>query len=349
MGWVVFSYSLPSTSPSSPRVAVWRRLRSLGAISPKGGVYVLPGRDECVEAFQWLGQEVEQAKGEALVMRVERFEGLKDTQLIELFQQARKRDYEELDARGAQLEKSLRRTRRPHDLVRARDVLAKLRQWRAEIGRVDFFDSPDSAQVVSRLARIAQALSPSQPSGPEVASADVAAYRRKRWVTRPHPHVDRLACAWLIRRFINPRAVIRYASTPKPGEVGFDMSNAEFGHRGNLCTFETMVKAFGFEDPRLKAIAEIVHEIDLRDGRYIRPEIAGIDGILSGWKAFSDVERESHGIALFEGLYGALPKPAPRASREDAAMAGPAAPPPAKKRSHHRDPSTGTRPAAPRV
>ncbi len=312
MNWVVFSYSLPSQSRSSPRVAVWRRLRSLGAISPKGGVYVLPGRDDCVEAFQWLGQEVEQAKGDALVMRVERFEGLKDAQLVELFQRARKRDYEELDAQAAQLEKSIRGKRRPQDLARARDMLAKLRRWRAQVARVDFFESPQSAQVVSRLARIAQGLSSNRSSSPSVAPADVAAYRRKRWVTRPHPHVDRMACAWLIRRFINPKAVIRYANTPGPGEVSFDMSNAEFGHRGNLCTFETMVKAFGFDELKLQAIAEIVHEIDLRDGRYVRPETAGVDAILSGWKAYSDAERESHGIALFEGLYGSLPKAARR-------------------------------------
>ncbi len=331
VGWVVFSYSLPSTSRSSPRVTVWRRLRSLGAISPKGGVYVLPGRDECVEAFQWLAQEVEQAKGDALVMRVERFEGLKDAQLVELFQTARKRDYEELDAQAAQLEKLIRGKRRPQDLARARDRLAKLRRGRAEIARIDFFDSPEGAQVVSRLARIAQALSPSQSSSPSVPPADVAAYRGKRWVTRPHPHVDRVACAWLIRRFIDPKAVIRYATAPGAGEVAFDMSNAEFGHRGNLCTFETMVKAFGLNDPRLQAIAEIVHEIDLRDGRYVRPEIAGIDAILSGWKAYSDAEQESHGTALFEGLYGSLPKPSRRASREEAPMTGPPASPRAKK------------------
>ena len=107
MSWVVFSYSLPSAGRSSPRVAVWRRLRAVGAIVPKGGVHVLPARDDCVEAFQWLAQEVEQAKGDALLFRVERFEGLSDAQLIELFQEARKRDYDALDARAADLEKSL--------------------------------------------------------------------------------------------------------------------------------------------------------------------------------------------------------------------------------------------------
>ncbi len=317
MSWVVFSYSLPSAARSSPRVAVWRRLRSVGAIAPKGGVYVLPARDECVEAFQWLSQEVEQAAGEALLMRVERFEGLSDAQLIALFQKARRQDYEELDTRAAQLEQSLARKRnlsREH-LSRARDMLAKLRRRQAEIARIDFFDCPERARIASRLARIAQILSPGLPSQAPVASVSADEYRDKRWVTRPHPHVDRLACAWLIRRFINPHAVIRYANTTEPDEVAFDMGHSQFGHHGNLCTFETMVRAFGLDDPSLRTIAEIVHEIDLRDDRYAHPETPGVDAVLKGWMALPDAERESHGIALFEGLYTALSKAAPGVPR----------------------------------
>ncbi len=171
MPWVVFSYSLPSAGRSSPRVAVWRRLRALEAVSPKGGVHVLPARDECVEAFQWLAQEVEQAKGEALLMRVERFEGLSDAQLITLFQEARKEDYAALDARGASLEKTLTgsRSRDPRDNAQARDLLARFRREHAEIARIDFFDSPAGAQVASRLARIEEALSPARPDDAPVA------------------------------------------------------------------------------------------------------------------------------------------------------------------------------------
>jgi hypothetical protein len=315
MSWIVFSYSLPAAQRSSPRVAVWRRLRAIGAVSPKGGVHILPAREECVEAFQWLAQEVEHAKGEALLMRVEHFEGLSDAKLVTLFQKARKEDYEELDARAVELEKSLgQRTKRPEDLSRARDVLAKLRRWHAELARIDFFEAPERGRVAARLARIAQAVTPTQPANPEVAPATIAAYREKRWVTRPHPHVDRLACIWLIRRFINPYAVIRYANAPEPDEVAFDMSRGEFGHRGNLCTFEAMVKAFGLDNPGLRALAELVHEIDLRDGRYARPEIAGIDAVLKGWQALPDPDREAHGTALFEGLYVALSQATPRAS-----------------------------------
>ncbi len=318
MTWVVFSYSLPAAARSSPRVAVWRRVRAVGAISPKGGVYVLPAREECIEAFQWLSQEVEHAHGEALLMRVEQFEGLTDAQLIALFQAARKRDYEELDAEVARLERfaARKQAQGPRDRSRARTALARLRARHTEIARLDFFDAPERARVAARLARIEQALAAHPPVEIRVAPAARAAYRGKRWVTRPHPHVDRLACAWLIRRFINPRAVIRYAPAPGPGEVAFDMPRAAFGHRGSLCTFEVMIRAFGLDDAELRGIAEIVHEIDLRDGRYARPETAGVDAVLRGWHALSDAERESHGIALFDGLYAALSHNAPAAVRK---------------------------------
>ncbi|HYM92265.1 MAG TPA: chromate resistance protein ChrB domain-containing protein [bacterium] len=316
MPWVVFSHSLPSAARSSPRVAVWRRLRALGAISPKGGVHVLPARDECVEAFQRLAQEVEQARGEALLMRVERFEGLSDAQLIGLFQEARKEDYAALDGRAAVLEKALAgpRTRGPRDDAQARESLARLRREHAAIARIDFFDSPAGVQVASRLARIEESLSPAQPDHTPVAPAALSAYRTKRWVTRPSPHVDRLGCAWLIRRFINPRAVIRYSTAPRPDEVAFDMDRGPFSHHGPLCTFETMVRAFGLDDPAVGVIAEIVHEIDLRDGRYVRPEVPGIDAILRGWMSRTDADREAHGVALFEGLYAGL-SPAPSRRR----------------------------------
>jgi hypothetical protein len=112
----------------------------------------------------------------------------------------------------------------------------------------------------------------------------------------------------LIRRFIDPHAVIRYASQPEPDEISFDMEGAVFGHQGNLCTFEVMLRAFTLADPTLQVMAEIVHEIDLRDGIYMRPQTVGIDAILNGWlcSELSDAERESYGIALFEGLSKAL-------------------------------------------
>src|SRR4028118_320487 len=147
--------------------------------------------------------------------------------------------------------------------------------------------------------------------------AELARYRGRRWVTRPRPHVDRLSSAWLSRRFIDPEPEILCREAPQEGEVSFDMRDAEFGHRGPLCTFETLISAFGLaEDPALAAPAEIVHATHPSGGPSPRPEIPGVDGLLRGWMAtgWSDAELEQHGIALFEGLYLGLRPGVPPAS-----------------------------------
>jgi hypothetical protein len=269
-------------------------------------MHILPTGEECLEAFQWLAQEIRQAKGEALVMRVDSFEGLTDAQIIEMFCAARAKEYAEIDVQALALEVTIAASG-PEYIAQAQEGLDRLRRRHAEIARVDYFDCPDGGRVAEQLRRIALLLSPDTPLT-TVPRATAAAYRHRVWVTRPRPHVDRLACAWLIRRYINPQAVIRYATTAGPDEVSFDMPDAQFGHRGAHCTFETMLLAFGLDDAGLQAVAAIVHELDLRDGQLVPPEAAGIDAVLRGWLIvnMTDGEREAHGIALFDGLYAAL-------------------------------------------
>jgi len=294
MPWLALTYSLPSAAASSRRVAVWRRLRALGAVSPTGSLYLLPESDENQEALDWLAQEIETAGGEALVLRIERLEGEAERRVIELSRTARDEDYQKIAAEAEQTGKTGLRER-----------VERLRRRLAEVSRIDFFQAPGRTAAEAALARLETALGHGE-SGREMPYADLERYRGRLWVTRPRPHVDRLACAWLIRRFVDPQAEIRYADTAEAGEVSFDMRNAELGHRGNRCTFETMVAAFGLEeDPALAALAEIVHDIDLRDGVSARPEIPGVDALLRGWSAagWPDAELERHGIALFEGLY----------------------------------------------
>jgi hypothetical protein len=308
MGWLVFSYSLPAKASSSPRVTLWRRLQRLGAITPKAGVYVLPERDECVEAFQWLGQEVQHAKGEAVVMRVERFEGLSDQQLIDFFHDACREKYLALESETAEVEKALSVVKNAKSNAGILDNLQRLQKRYSDTARVDFFESPEGRRVAAKLRVIEQNLRARISGAPHVTAVEIAEYKNRRWVTRPRPHVDRLACAWLIRRFIDPSATIRYALQPNAKEVSFDMREAVFGHKGNLCTFETMLSAFRLEEPALQVVAEIVHEIDIRDGRYARPETGGIEVILKGWllQGLSDKDLESRGIELFEALYTAF-------------------------------------------
>ena len=306
MNWIVFSYTVPAKPRSSFRVSIWRRLGRLGAVTTTSGVYVLPARDECIEALQWLAQETRQAGGEALVMHVDRFGGLSDGELIERFNQARAAEYGELAAQAAALEASLGAKKKPPATPAAvQEALGRLRRRYQEIARVDYFSSTAAGALSARLDAIARAVAPHLDPSERVPAATLATFHGKRWVTRPRPHVDRLACAWLIRRFIDKHAAIRYAAAPEPGEISFDMSGARFGHEGNHCTFETLLAAFGLAETALQAMGGIVHEIDLREGRFKHPASAGIDAILSGWwlASYSDAELESHGIALFEGLY----------------------------------------------
>src|SRR5512143_1892824 len=193
MNWLVFSYSLPGKSGSGPRVNLWRRLLRLGAISPAGGAQVLPAREECLEAFQWLAREIRQAKGEAVVMKVEQFEGLTDQQLIERFHAAREEDYAEIEKSVLELGRSLGKRAKPDDRSIARESLERLRRRYLEIRRVDYFNSPAGDRLASHLSQVEQVLSAAAP----IPAADIAKrasgdYRHKQWVTRPRPHVDRL-------------------------------------------------------------------------------------------------------------------------------------------------------------
>lgn len=268
---------------------------------------MLPVRDDCVESFQWLAQEIRAANGEAAVLRVTQMQGITDQQMVALFCEARAEDYRHIETQADDLRQTAA-DEKDADALQTRDKLARLRHRLGEISRIDYFGCADGKRVSLMLDDIEQALSASAVVAVPVPHFDVAQYRQRPWVTRPRPHVDRVACVWFIRRFVNAGARIRYSGEIKPGEAGFDMDGGEFGHRGNLCTFEMMKAAFAVEGVGLRALGEIVHEIDLHDGRYARPEVAGVETILKGWSdaSLTDAELEVRGVALFEGLYAAL-------------------------------------------
>ncbi len=281
----------------------------MGAIA-FNSVQVLPAQDECLETFKWLAQEVQKANGNVLIMRVEQFEGLSDSAVIQRFREVRQEDYAKIATNATELEKSLKSILES-ERTTIQEQLEKLYKQHSDTHRIDFFDCPEGAEVLAQLNQIAKTLTPSKDGTKmttAIAPATVKQYQNRQCVTRPRPHVDRLACIWLIRRFINPDAVIHYRKTVASHEVAFDMDTGEFRHQGNLCTFEVMMKTFGLQDSALQVLSQIVHEIDLRDSQYQHPQTPGIDALLRGWLLanFSDQALEAHGIALFEGLYAAV-------------------------------------------
>ncbi len=309
MSWLALSYTLPPSLPSR-RVTFWRRLRRLGALQGPGGLYLLPDRADCLEGMQWLVEEIRQVGGEALVARAERIAGLDDVEIKKRFTAARDAEWEQLEKRLPALARS--RKNDPAASRKTAESWRSLRREHAELARTDFFPSGRGAALAARLDRLERALTAGAPddAATAITRASLSAYRGRRWVTRPRPHVDRLACVWLIRRFIDPKARIRYADRPRAGEVRFDMPGAEFGHGPGRCSFDTLLAAFGFEDPALVAVAGIVRSIDLGEP-LLHPAAEGVAAVLDGWRAgdWSDAELERHGTALFEGLYRSLQPP----------------------------------------
>jgi len=297
---------LPPT-PSSLRVRVWRRLRALGAVPLKRSAYLLPDSADRHEDFQWLAQEIQREGGDATLVRIHQIENMTDDDVLRLFHEPRNADYRQLATRYRQLLQSLDRKSEAAQ-ARAREALLRLQKDHQRIRDIDFFDAPGGAEV--RRLEEAIAMRTRRPEAPRRAdrpALDLGTLRGRRWVTRPRPHVDRIASAWLIRRFIDPEAVFAFAEpTEFPADaIPFDAPGVELSHEGEDCTFETLVRRARLRDRRLVRLAEIVHEADLRDGKYPHEEARGIDVAIRALLAASPDDHQvlAHGLTLFEGLY----------------------------------------------
>ena len=307
-GWLVLVVGLPS-HPSSRRVRTWRRLRALGAVALKNSVYVLPFTPESYEQLQWLTQEVQRDGGEATLLKVDRIETMDRAALVRLFNDARDLDYRRLGEQYRKLLQALdgkpgRRgaPRRPVELARLGRELESLRA-------IDFFGAPGGAEVMRLREAVESRLSPADARAGG-AAPPLRELRGRRWVTRPRPHVDRIASAWLVKRFVDPDAEFVFAPEDAlpAGAVPFDVLGAELGHHGDDCTFETLVQRAGLRDRRIARLAEIVHEADLRDGKYDRPEARGIDLAIRGLLAVTTDDHDvlAAGLRLFDGLYASV-------------------------------------------
>jgi hypothetical protein len=304
---------LPPT-PSSLRVRVWRRLRSLGAVPLKRSAYLLPDTPERYEDFQWLAQEIQRDGGDATLIRVQQIENVSPEDVLRLFHEPRDHDYEQLAVRYRKALQGLDR-KSPAKSRRVQEELARLTKEHQRIRDIDFFDAPGGAEVRRLEEVIAMRTRRPEPvRREERPTLDLTKLRGRRWVTRPRPHIDRIASAWLIKRFIDPTAEFVFAPPaefPKDA-IPFDAPGAELSHQGEDCTFETLVKTARLRDRRLARLAAIVHEADLRDGKYPHEEARGIDVAIRALLAASPDDHQvlANGMTLFEGLYTTTPRKA---------------------------------------
>jgi hypothetical protein len=313
--WLLLILSVPP-HPSSLRVRTWRRLRALGAVALKSSVYLLPATDAHHEQFQWLAQEVKTAGGEATLVRVDRIENLPPAEVIHLFQEARDRDWEGFADRYRRLLRAADRRAAGPALERRREEARRLAREAERLRQIDFFAAPKAREAERLREAVEGRLRPAGPRRPAGRVPRLEGLRGRRWVTRPRPHIDRVASAWLIRRFVDPEAEILFAEPEAfPADaIPFDAPGVELGHHGEDCTFETLLARAGLADKRLGRLAEIVHEADLGDEKFHRPEAPGIELTARGLLALFADDREvlAHGMTLFDALYAALAARTPR-------------------------------------
>jgi hypothetical protein len=294
-------------TPSSLRVRVWRRLRSLGAVPLKRSAYLLPDTPERYEDFQWLAQEIQRQGGEATLIRVQQIENVTDDDVLRLFHEPRDRDYRQLAARYRKVLQALEKKSAAKS-ARLQDEVARLAKDHQRIRDIDFFEARGGAEVRRLEEAIAmRTRRPESPRREEPPTLELGKLHGRRWVTRPRPHIDRIASAWLIKRFIDPEAQFVFAPPSEfPGDaIAFDAPGVELSHQGEDCTFETLVKRARLRDRRLVRLAEVVHEADLRDGKFAHEEARGIDAAVRALLAASSDDHTvlAQGMALFEGLY----------------------------------------------
>jgi hypothetical protein len=314
--WLLIFYSVPA-HPVSGRMRLWRRLAKAGAVQLKGAVYILPANDENRELFQWIIGEVKALGGDGSFVQTQRIETLKDAEVQDLFRQQRDAEYRDLARQVEDLERKVQSGRKGAIAgirADAAGTLAAVRKSFEEIRSRDFFDAPLGRDMEKRLRAVEASLKDVKDAGPgkltPVARKDAQEYRRRTWVTRKRPFIDRMASAWLIRRFIDPAATFRFieekdVASLGPGEVAFDMQGGEFTHHGELCTFEVLVRSFGIKDKAVRKITEIVHDLDLKDDKYGNAAGIGLEEVLSGIRKTvkDDAEMLDKGMAVFEMLY----------------------------------------------
>ncbi len=314
--WLLIFYSVPS-HPVSNRMMIWRKLAKAGAVQLKGAVYILPATEEHEELLQWIIGEVKSMGGDGAFVRTAEIRTMTDADIRRLFTTQADQEYHRLEKTLDVLERkiqSIRKGTKSEEGKRLAAEAAKLSKEFEEVGKRDYFSSPTGQIMRKRIQAQEAALRETGKKAPAEAAIVKGRrrqdYQGKNWATRKNPFVDRMASAWLIKRFIDPKASFvfideRDVTSVDNTTLAFDMRSAEFTHVGDLCTFEVLVKSFGIKDKAVKKIAEIVHDLDVKDDKYGKPEASGIEEILTGIRktAKSDTDGLERGMAAFEMLY----------------------------------------------
>lgn len=306
--WLVLVHQIPP-KPAYLRVKIGRRLSRIGAVALKNTVYVLPRSDEALEDLQWVLREVVSSGGEAALLEGRLLDGFTDDDVEGLFRAARDSDYGALADEIRALEARCLEAAAEAEKGRPTEAeVERLERRFQDISSIDHFGAEGRETTHGLLEALRARLSPDTTAPSSVPRADQGEYRARTWVTRAGVKVDRIASAWLVRRFVDREATFKFVPAtgyePAAGELRFDMFQGEFTHEGDRCTFEVLCERFGLSTPGLRAIGELIHDLDVKDGKYGRPEAPGLAAQIAGLanRHADDATRIERGEELFDDL-----------------------------------------------
>ena len=283
----------------------------------KQAAYVLPDSADTREDFEWLKAEIIASGGDATILTATNLDQAADDELVDAFKRARQEDYSALTSDlELAVKKAEKRRPRSERAPVARRVSETFRQRLTSIETIDFFASAGRDRAISLIERLSSA-GGAVPSSRSSEPAGSERYRNKLWVTRPRPGVDRMASAWLIRRFVDPAARFAFAvdrASAPADSVPFDMFDVEFTHRGDNCTFETLCEVFDLRDAAVSRVGELVHDLDLKDRKFGAAEAATVGAMIDGLQLTyaDDHALLEGGISMFESLYRSFERSARR-------------------------------------
>lgn len=281
MKWLLLILSLP-TQNATVRMRIWRSLKACGAVVLRDGVYVLPELKNNLDILTSIASDVISGDGTAYVFQVE---PPLDVELSHLFD--RSSEFEALYTHINHLSQQLSEDKKAEALKQVR----KLRKELNSLIEIDFFPTQSQKQVNDELSKLEQAIArlgihdePTFATG-NITTLDLSAFQGRIWATRQRPWVDRLASAWLIKRFIDPAATFIWLNSPADcptDALGFDFDGATFSHVDHYVTFEVLMHRFSLQTPALKRLANVIHFLDVGGVQPI--EAAGIESVLQGFR-----------------------------------------------------------------
>jgi hypothetical protein len=307
--WLCLLFFLP-TRHGQARVRAWRRLQRLGAVLLNNAAYTLPASAESREDFEWIRQEIVSAGGQATVLVARSPDAAAEDAILAAFRAARRCDFEQLAAGASKLVRLAgRRTGKPPTRQLTQGI-RRIRERFAEKAAIDFVDTPERDDVTALLSRLDELTGRNRTMhAARTTTANPVEYQHRVWITRPRPGVDRMSSAWLIRRFIDPRARFVFGTPASaPSAIPFETFEADFGHHGSLCTFETFCERFGLTDPAVLQVGRIVHDLDLKEATYEEPDAQTVGRLVEGLRRAQpdDDALLKAGMELFEALYQSL-------------------------------------------